>query len=246
MSRYLTPSKVGLLALISLYTESVVPSAATIPVLSFLISQVLPVNSVTSRNDDLLRSRDISLTLDDFQKATINHISGIPGRTVWDLLLNKLWKINSFDALHVFFDTLSLLLQKTPEQLQNEAEDGADTDSNPNRMLLSRTSPLGAFVRRAQLEFTRLQFHDGLTLWKSFVAYRAPSLPQWKKRNQTAGNTSFDVNLQQDRLDLGDRLTEVAYGELRTEASQVAGVSTEDVEKLLEYQVDQMQSKQEP
>ncbi|KAK3172503.1 hypothetical protein OEA41_005825 [Lepraria neglecta] len=241
MSRYLTPSKVGLLALISLYTESVVPSAATIPVLSFLISQILPVNSVKSRNDDLLRSRDITLTLDDFQKATINHISGIPGRTVWDLLLNKLWKINSFDALHVFFDTLSLLLQKTPEQLQNEAEDGADTDSNPNRMLLSRTSPLGAFVRRAQLEFTRLQFHDGLTLWKSFVTYRAPSLLQWKKRNQTAGNTSFDVNLQQDRLDLGDRLTEVAYGELGTEASQVAGVSTEDVEKLLEYQVDQMQ-----
>lgn len=246
MSRYLTPTKIGLLALISLYTESVVPSAATIPVLSFLISQVLPVNSVTSRNDDLLRSRDIALTLDDFQKATINHISGIPGRTIWDLLLNKLWKINSFDALHVFFDTLSLMLQKTPEQLQNEAEGGADTDSNPNRMLLSRTSPLGAFVRRARLEFTRLQFHDGLTLWKSFVPYRAPSLPQWKKRNQTAGNTSFDVNLRQDHLDLGDRLTEVAYGELGTEALQVAGVSTEDVKKLLEYQVDQMQSKQEP
>ena len=246
MSRYLTPTKIGLLALISLYTESVVPSAATIPVLSFLISQVLPVNSVTSRNDDLLRSRDIALTLDDFQQATINHISGIPGRTVWDLLLNKLWKINSFDALHVFFDTLSLLLQKTPEQLQNEAEGGADTDSNPNRMLLSRTSPLGAFVRRARLEFTRLQFHDGLTLWKSFVPYRAPSLPQWKKRNQTAGNTSFDVNLQQDHLDLGDRLTEVAYGEPETGALLVAGVSTEDVKKLLEYQVDQMQSKQEP
>jgi anaphase-promoting complex subunit 5 len=163
---------------------------------------------------------------------------------VWDLLLNKLWKINSFDALHVFFDTLSLLLQRTQEQLQNEPEDGLEIDSNLNRMLLSRTSPLGAFVRRAQLEFTRLQFHDGLTLWKSFVVYRAPTLPQWKKRNQTAGNTSFDINLQQEHLGIADRLTEAVYGELGSEASQEVSISTVDVEKLLEYQVDQMQSMQ--
>lgn len=240
MSRYLTPSKIGLLALISLYSDSVVPSAATIPILSFLVSHVLPISSVASQDKSSLQSRHVTLAVEDFQKATISHVSGIPGRTIWDLLLNKLWKLNSFDALHVFFDTLSLLLQKPPEQHQQDAEDVIE--SNPNHIRLSRASPMGSFVRRAQLEFTRLQFHDGVTLWRNFVAYRASTLPQWKKRNQSANHNSFDANLQDEKLDLGDRLTDVVYGELAHGVQHDASVSAEDLETLLEYQIDQMQS----
>lgn len=239
MSRYLTPSKVGLLALISLYAESVVPSAATIPVLSFLVSHVLPISSADVHNKTSQQSRHITLTIGDFQKATISHVSGIPGRTVWDLLLNKLWELNSLDALHVFFDTLSTLLQKTPEGEQQRTEGGVK--SNPNNMRLSRASPLGSFVRRAQLEFTRLPFHDGVALWRHLVAYRAPTLPHWKKRNQ-AGHTSFDANLQDGYLGLEDRLTDIVYGDLAHGIKHDASISTEDVEKLLEHQIDQMQS----
>lgn len=240
MSRYLTPSKIGLLALISLYTESVVPSAATIPILSFLVFHVLPISSVDSQNKPFLQSRHVTLTIEDFQKATISHVSGIPGRTIWDLLLNKLWELNSLDALHVFFDTLSLLLQRTPEDQQQHAEDGIK--SNPNRMPLSRASPMGSFVRRAQLEFTRLQFHDGVVLWRHLVVYRAPTLPYWKKRNQGAGHISFDANLQDQHPGLGDRLTDVVYGDLAHGVKHDAAISIEDVEKLLEHQIDQMQS----
>jgi len=239
MSRYLTPSKVGLLALISLYTESVVPAQATIPVLSFLVSHLLPVTSAASRSEVEPHPHNV-LAIEDFQRTTIAHASGIPGRNVWDLLLHKLWKIDSFDALHVFFDTLSLLLQKLPEEQQREIENGVDP--NPNRMLLSRASPLGSFVRRAQVEFTRLPFHDGVTLWKTFVSYRAPTLLQWKKRNPSAGNTSFDSNLHDDDLAWGDPLSNVIYRELEHGSRQEASISTEDVEKLLEYQVDHMQS----
>ena len=240
MSRYLTPSKIGLLALISLYTESVVPSAATISILSFLVSHILPVNTAASQHTSSLQARHVTLAIEDFQKATISYVSGRPGRTIWDLLLDKLWKINSFDALHIFFDTLSKLLQKPPDEQQQDAEDG--TESKSNHIRLSRASPMGSFVRRAQLEFTRLQFHDGVTLWRKFVAYRAPTLPQWKKRNQSADQISFDANLQEEHLNLGDRLTDVVYGELAHGAGHDASMSTEDMEKLLEYQIDQMQS----
>ncbi len=243
MSRYLTPSKIGLLALISLYAESKVSSAATIPVLSFLVSHILPVKSAAAQGNSPLQPHLVTLTVEDLQRATISHASGIPGRTIWDLLLTKLWGLNSFDALHVFFETLSSLLQKTPEEAPQDDEDR--TDCKPRCMRYSRASPMGLFVRRAELEFTRLQFHDGVTLWRSFVAYRSPTLPQWKKRNQAAGHLSFDANLQEGHLDLGDRLTDVVYGELAYGIGHDVSLSTEDVEKLLEYQIDQMQSAHE-
>ena len=241
MSRYLTPSKIGLLSLVSLYTESVVPSAATIPVLSFLVSHILPVNSATSQDGFLWQSRYVTLAVEDLQTATISLISGRPGRTIWDLLLDKLWKLNSFDALQVFFDTLASLLQKTPEeQRRHDAGDG--TGSDTNRMRLSRASPMGSFVRRAQLEFTRLQFHDGVTLWTKFVAYRAPTFSQWKKRNHSADHISFDANLREQHLGPGDPLTNVVYGGLAHGVKHDATFSIEDVEKLLECQIDRMQS----
>ena len=235
MSRYLTPSKIGLLALISLYSDDVVPSIAMIPVLSFLISHLLPVDPSAEQD------RPFIISIECFQKATITHSSCIPGRTLWDLLLKKLWEVTSFDALHVFFDSLSLLLVKTGDESSNDAGDEISTDRN--RILLSRTSPLGAFVRRAQLEFTRLQFHDGVTLWKSYITYRGPTMSMWKRRNPAAKRIGIDENLQADSLSLGDQLTGIVYGDFADENRKEASVSTEDVEKLLEYQVDQMQSK---
>jgi len=244
MSRYLTPSKIGLLALISLYTESVIPSPATVPILSFLVSHLLPSICIPSRSEAEAQPRSVPLAIGDIQRTTIVHASGIPGRNVWDLLLHKLWKIDSINALHLFFDNLVLLLQKSPEIEQDANEDRVDP--NPNRMLLSRVSPLGSFVRRAQVEFTRLPFHDGVALWKAFVAYRAPTLMQWKKRNPSAGDTSFDSNLLEDDLAGANPLVTVIYGDPKQGRRHEGSTSTEDVERLLEFQVDHMQSKFTP
>ena len=240
MSRYLTPSKIGLLALISGYTDSVVPTASTIPILSFIVSLILPLNAAGATKELNRLDQKVIISIDDFQKATITHASGVPGRTVWDLLLIRLWEINSFDALHVFFDNLSSLLVKTREEQQRDIENGVSLPID--RMLLSRTSPLGTFVRRAQLEFTRLQFHDTTVLWKSFITYREPTLPTWKRRNAAAGKTTFDVNLQGNSLSWEDRLTDILYGDLQQSGTQEGSISTDDVERLLEFQVDEMQS----
>ena len=240
MSRYLTSSKVALLALIALYTDAVVPSTATVPILSFTISYLLPVTDNLPRLQSTLPSQGVKPAIEDFQKATIKHSSGIPGRTIWDLLLQKVWKIDSFDALQVFFEALSSILQRTSEEQQEEAANRAVRDAN--RILLSRISPLGSFVRRAQLEFTRLPLHDGIALWKSFVAYRQPTLSHWRKRNQSAGNTSFDSNLCDGDLSWEDPLINVVYKEIRNNSQCKLSTSSEDVEKLLDYQIDHMQS----
>ena len=232
MTRYLTSSKVALLALISLYVDSVVPTAATIPVLSFIVSHLLPPKGLIVEHGSTGRDPTLAISIDDFRKATVTHVSGIPGRTIWDLLLKKLWEINSLDALHAFFDSLSSLLPKAREE----------GIQDPDRMRLSRNSPLGIFVRRAQLEFTRLQLHDSIILWQSFVAYRESTLSLWKRRNPTIEKTGFDVNIADQGFGLDSKVHDILYGNLRGGNSGWGEASTEDVEKLLEFQIDQMQS----
>ena len=235
MSRYLTPSKIGLLALISLYADSFIPSTATLHILSFIVSHLLPIESCRDTAPQINSS--LTLPLDSLRQSTIGHPSSIPGRTVWDLLLNDLWKVNSFDALHLFFDGLSLLLEKSYERQDAQELSG----SRPRRTLLSRSSPLGAFVRRSQLEFTRLQFHDGITLWKSFIAYRSPTIASWRRRHPGV-SASIDVNLQEESIAPEERVRNVVYGDIESLSLKDASISTADVENLLEFQVDQMQS----
>ncbi|KAL8873489.1 MAG: hypothetical protein Q9198_007015 [Flavoplaca austrocitrina] len=244
MSRHLTPSKIGLLALIRLYSDGVVPSSATIPILSFLISYLLPVHSHTSQENDSVSQDGFTVSIQKLQSATISYASAIPGRTVWDLLLKLLWAINSLDALHAFFNELPLLLEKPLDGSLDVPDDPKLLQQK--RMLFSRNSPLGAFVRRSQLEFTRLQFHDGNNLWKSLIIYRAPTMAIWKRRNPTAGPRSYDSNLQIEPFDRHGTLSDLLYGNFPPSSSKNdrlkhGNTSTDDMEKLLDYQVSRMQ-----
>ena len=236
MTRYLTPSKIGLLALAAIYTESVVPASATIPILTFLTSHLLPL---TLDSDRHFLHKNTNITLDAIRLVTESHASGIPGRTVWDLLLNKLWRIDSLDALHVFFEQLPLLLQS---QAGQEEEPRVKRDVL-HRIRLSRRSPLGGFVRRAQLEFARLQFHDGVALWHSLVGFRLPSLPHWRKRNPHSDFTGIDINLDQEQQGIDTPVGRVIYEPFLDQGDAIGSFSTEEAERLLEYQVNQIQSK---
>ena len=238
MSRYLTASKVGLLALISLYGDSVVPTAAIVPLLSFVVPFLLP--QALARGSPSCKNGKFSAdSLSDVQEATIGHASGIPGRTLWDLFLKKLWEINSFDQLHVFFSSLSLLLANSLDEEQKVTDE--ERMSVTSRLRFSRSSPFGVFLRRAQLEFTRLQWHDSITLWNRFVLYRNPTLSAWKRRNQGHGKASFDVNLGEPRIDGQEGFRLILYRDIMEAGHGQVGNSTEDIEKLLEFQRDRMQ-----
>ncbi|OKL63090.1 hypothetical protein UA08_02006 [Talaromyces atroroseus] len=241
MSRYLTPSKVALLCLVSLYTEGIVPNTSAVPILSFLVAHILPVRPGDSDKSSRAfnRDRNHAVSMDELEEVLAYHASSIPGRSVWDLLLRKMWSLDCCDALESFFADIHCIVEKPREELIYERDNGIVPVMD--RMLLSRSSPLGAFVRRAQLEFTRLQFHDSVRLWRGFIKYRLPTYRAWARRHPSGGQSAVDANLAELGLDSGSYLGQVIYRNIEYDSDEEAGISTKDVEQLLIFQVEELQ-----
>ncbi|OJD37482.1 anaphase-promoting complex subunit 5 [Diplodia corticola] len=251
MARYLNPQKISLLVLAKLYCEYPAPSSATIPILTFLTSQLIPEDAAGvggAKHADAC-----VLTLEHFEKILAAHPHRPPGdgppegrdETLYDAFLARLWCIDSLDALHSFFDALSELVGKPPRNFISASE----RHHPPPRISLSRTSPLGTFVRRAQLEFARLQFHDVSKLWLALVNYKLPTKDRWQERRRVLDGATlqetrkpwFDENLAGLGLEEQDGLFRVAYGQLDEMGKEEGLASMDEIEKLLAFQIDRLQ-----
>ena len=234
MTRYLTPWRIALSCLIAIYTDGVVPNSSAIHVLSFLTAGLFPLDPVDGQWE-----KHYLPTIYDLEKVLSGHESSVPGRTLWDLFLKKIWSLNSLDALEEFFnDFLPSLLTKTREQLIQDRDNGLAPENGGMR--LSRSSPLGAFVRRAYLEYTRLQFHDTVQLWSGFIKYRLPTYQMWARKNPHDGHAPIDVNLLFYDSDPDSYLSQVVYGHVKTDEDEGV-VSIKDAERLVEFQIGELQ-----
>ncbi|EGD86152.2 hypothetical protein H112_07080 [Trichophyton rubrum D6] len=295
MMRFLTPSKVALLALISIYTEGVVPNSAVVPLLAFLVSHLLPLEASRTvghglgdgcrhslgdgcrhgcgrgrgrgqpadSNKDAASSTSTSTSttstgierlqgtpsVEEVMEATAGLASSVPGRSIWDLFLKRLWQFDCADTLDEFFSSLADVLARSREERLLDPEGAKEADEEQKkhgRVVLARHSPLGAFVRRVRLEYTKLQFHDAMSLWKALIRYRMPTYAAWAKKNPAEAQPAVDANLCELGLDLDSPLARVMYGDLADGgrgADEGAGMSVRDVERLLEFQISKMQSK---
>jgi len=253
MSRYLTPAKIGLLALVELYAEQAVPNDAIIPIINFISSHLLDCDFTTTvsqtRADRWKRADNIInliVSIKDFEQilSPFAAVDRLPGRRLWDRFLETLWGVDSFHGLQEFFDRLPNLLARTKEELRLLAEAGEEP---PEGTFLSRNSPFGVFVRRSSHEFARLQFNHTTELWKAFVKYRQPTAGHWRRRNPQHGRLSFDSVLVMGEHEWGnntDELAVVAYGNMLLQGNYdtTLPVSTDDIEGLLEFQIGQIQS----
>ncbi|KAE9976717.1 hypothetical protein EG328_002432 [Venturia inaequalis] len=235
MNRYLTPSKISLLVLVSLYCESAVPNPAIIPVLSFVVTRLIPsTNSSTSVSPGT--AINSALTVDDLEKLLEQYQSNQPGRSLLDQFLKKLWSIDCLHSLHQFFNDLGAYL--VPPHGTNSDE----VVKPPNcHVALTRVSPLGIFIRRAQLEFTRIKFHDAVSLWTAFLNFRAPTEDGWRKKNPSASQKPLDAGISNFNLENQNHLLQACYGSLDPNQLENAKFSTEDIEAMLEFQLDRLQ-----
>ncbi|KAI6852525.1 hypothetical protein KC364_g105 [Hortaea werneckii] len=216
MPRFLTPGKICLLALIDTYLSAETASKARLAVLDFIASQI---HAASKPGADVPVLAD-SLCHDaaEMLRPLSSWSSDKPGRTVYDVLLQRLWKIDTLDTLHVLFDGFSKLISFV-------------ATSNHVRRGLSRASPLGQFVRRCCVEFTRLQFTDFQALWHSFVIWRASTHEAWAHKDPTdAARLASPAE---------EALQEAFAAPLADGGN--ASVSAEDSETILTFSIHQLQ-----
>ncbi|KAF9735308.1 anaphase-promoting complex protein [Paraphaeosphaeria minitans] len=228
--RYLTASKISLLVLVQLYCDSDFPSSATVPVLSFVLSHTFPTTLSAARKSHIVEQHVAPPSIRTFEEILKNHTSSMPGRSLLDDFLKCLWELDSIDALFDLFNDLGNLLGPPKEEPSQETK----------RMHLSPTSPLGAIVRQARLEFTRLPFDDIVHLWCAFIAYRAPTA-KWARRLSGMAPSSVDIVATDLGLSKDDSLFEITYGHLLEDDTSSTSLSHDDLERILEFQLDKLQ-----
>ena len=237
MARYLTSSKIVLLYLIRIHIDGHITIDATGPVFSFLLSHVVPENTQGLSFADSDHRNVIPVSAFETLLAPLAAVK--VGRTLWDVFLLYLWSVTTQAALYDFMTTLPAFLSKTKEQIQRESTTGQETRSNSGKIV--RTSPLGAFIRRCHLEGDRLQFQDTIRLWEDFVAYRHGTRQAYDRKNAAEGRHSLDDNLTSFGIDASHPIAQIMYGHLETEEESTSGFSASDVERLMEYQVSELQ-----
>ncbi|RMY53982.1 hypothetical protein D0865_04965 [Hortaea werneckii] len=216
MPRFLTPGKICLLALIDTYLSGETASKARLAVLDFIASQIHAASRPGA--DVPVLADSLCYSAAEMLRPLSSWSSDKPGRTVYDVLLQRLWNIDTLDTLHVLFDGFSHLMSFV-------------ATSNHVRRGLSRASPLGQFVRRCCVEFTRLQFTDFQALWHSFVIWRASTHEAWAHKNPN------------DAARLAAPAEEALHEAIAAPVTdgRSASVSAEDSETILTFSIHQLQ-----
>lgn len=184
MPRYLTPPKLTLLLLTDLYISSdQIASTSKLNVLSFIASQINTPSDYDDNNiEESVTSSTTSSDITAFSESLSQSQSTIPGRSVYDILLQRVWDLDGLDSLFALFQQLNALITPSPAF----SEEPRERQANIVPPKISKASPLGQFVRRCGVEFTRLQLFDGQTLWEAFASHRGPSYETWASRNPDA------------------------------------------------------------
>lgn len=180
MPRYLTPARICLLVLVRLYQEGQVSTASSLQVLEFIARRTIPPSP---HHNPVLEGQDAvcSPQISELGRQLQQWSSRIPGRSMYDVLLQGIWNLDGLDSLN----TLISQLRRITRPIAEVEEEGQGEDL-PDCQRITLCSPLGQFVRRCYVEFTRLQFADSQALWTTFAAYRAETRNDWTRQNPDA------------------------------------------------------------
>ncbi|KAF2724651.1 hypothetical protein K431DRAFT_318025 [Polychaeton citri CBS 116435] len=231
MSRYLTAGKITTLVLIDLYlSASSAPLSPDLQLLEFISVQILPVDAnsyLQTPTDTFVAEFNDGVGSISSIKSALQHCDwAVPGRSVYDEVLQRLWQIKDVDTLGSLF----VVLKSSVSPIKQSSEE----EVVGQQRRLTGASPLGVFVRRCCVEFTRLQFGDAIRLWKSFERLRQPSYEDWSQRNpaQSADLVASDSDVSDD--------AHLNYSQSQSSLSPFVN-SVYDIETLLNLSISRLQ-----
>ncbi|OQO00617.1 hypothetical protein B0A48_13107 [Cryoendolithus antarcticus] len=160
MARFLAPHKICLLVLVEAYLDAPPNASHTALLLDNVAAHLLPKSSPR----DSEASASISLFCSPFKDIP----SERPGCTFHDDFVNALWQAGSLDALHTLINRLHLAVTSNAELAQPRCSPG---------------SPLGQFIRRSSVEWTRLPFDDSISLLQAYHQFLHPTWEALTRRS---------------------------------------------------------------
>jgi anaphase-promoting complex subunit 5 len=163
MARYLTPTKICTLIVVESYLQNRENPDSDAKLLDLITQQLHPA---ANRQNNDGPAEDASA----FAASLVSVPSNFPGRTHYDDFVHAAWTTADLDQLHHLFDRLSGIL--TPE--------------DPEDRKVTPASPIGHFIRRCNVEWTRLRFADSLALLNAYNAYIRSTWDSWARTQPEA------------------------------------------------------------
>lgn len=244
------------MALTRLIKAGCVPDGATADVLLFIAAHVQPEIHESpvaeQRGEDQLRR--LLLPLSEFESHLAGHQivlclgDDITTRcTLWQLFQRFICSVKSLDVMS------SLLTDIEPYFAVETGQDvGEDVqDAAAHHTPFSTCSPLGIFVRRVKVEFERLPFADVMQLWHDFQVYMI-TCPSSSQDILSEKGRSFTFPFE-SRPELNDGghdgygwASDMIHQAVESAPDSLARPTQHEVDRLLEFQIEQMQSMTTP
>jgi anaphase-promoting complex subunit 5 len=163
MARYLTPAKICTLIVVESYLQNRGTPDSDAKLLGLITQQLHPT---VKHQESPGPSEDASA----FAAPFVSIPSNFPGRTHYDDFVHAAWTVADLDQLHRLFDRIYTIL--TPE--------------DPEERKVTPASPIGHFIRRCNVEWTRLRFADSLALLNAYKSYIRPTWESWVRTQPEA------------------------------------------------------------
>jgi anaphase-promoting complex subunit 5 len=165
MARYLTPAKICTLIVVESYLQDRENPDSDAKLLHLIIRQLHP----SSDHSSIPGPPEDALT---FAAPLVSIPSNFPGRTHYDDFVHSAWTTADLDQLRHLFDRIYAILM--PEHAEERK--------------VTPASPIGHFIRRCNVEWTRLRFADSLALLNAYKSYIASTWDSWARTQPEAAH----------------------------------------------------------
>lgn len=209
MARYLTPAKICTLIVVESYLQNRENPESDAKLLGLITQQLHPARDHQESDGPPENASAFAASLSSIP-------SNFPGRTHYDDFVHAAWTTADLDQLHHLFDRLYGIL--TPE--------------DPEERKVTPASPIGHFIRRCNVEWTRLRFADSLALLNAYKSYIESTWESWARHQPEAAQAyaSKDSN--------ADSVPVAISGVLSSEAPII---SSDDIDIALSTSIHSLQ-----